>query len=605
MGNKMIKMALLMAACVGSSGIAMAQQKASPAAAQSVVVSGQKNASKWFRAESQHFIVTSDTSTEDARLLLNNLEKLDYVLRAYTKNYRGDGASKQKLSLYYHDRMASFNEVATNQPPEAVGLYNSCGAGVQGFAVHLEPIVNLNNNQLTTHLLGDSLSYIFEAYARHFLYRYTDIRKPDMYVDGFAQYFASVRFSDNQMVIGRVPAGLGQYLHFLREGHRYALTYDDVFTHSTRNPGHAGAEALRLEFLSRSWLLTHYMLSSPEQFPKLDKYLDLVHHEVAASDAFNQAFGISLDDLDSVMMRYQIKGIKVMQVNMPEMPVARINFTSLPNSITDFILADAALKSCPDRKTGEALLRTVSARADGVPNNDVAKLTISRAQIDWGNPRDALPYLTEAVRKDPANADALYLLGAANLRLAEQQPDSLKADSLKSAKTLLTAARRANPGSAEAAFALYRAELGTSDKPGEAVTRNALAAWRNAHEVNTYARAAALSLAYAGRSEEADSAFTLLAHDTREPAMAAWAKNWQARLNVGVSRADLLAEMRREPVIDGGFKEWTVAGSSMMSTITLNAGLEESRAYLEGLNLGNPMEAAQKGNMPISIPPKQ
>ena len=598
MRHRMIKTGLLIAAFFGAAGIAgaagaaPAQQPAPAGAAQTVVVAGQKNASKWFRAESQHFIVTSDTSNEDARLLLNNLEKLDYLLRAYTKNYRIDAGAQQKLSLYYHNRMASFNEVATGQPDEAVGLYNSCGAAVQGFAVHLEPIPKLADTELSKHMLNDSLSYIFEAYTRHFLYRYTDIRKPDAYVDGFALYFSSVRFSDTQVVIGRVPVSLRRYMHFLSEGHRYAMTYDDVLTHSLKDRGNMGAATMRLEYLSRSWLLTHYMLSSTEQFAKRDKYLDLVHHDVPAGDAFEQAFGLAPDKLGETMWRYPLKGIQVMQVNVPELPSAIVNFTSLPDSLTNLVLAEAALKSCPDRKTGEGLLRTVSNLAGAMTNSDAAQLTLSRAQIDWGNPSDALPYLSEATRKNPANAEALYLLGLANLRLAQQQPASSAAMYLTTAKAHLKSARHLAPRSAEAAFALYQAELGAAGSPDDAVLKGVIAAWRNAHEVSSYARAAALSFAYAGRGVEADNAFTLLAHDARDPALAAWAKNWQTRLSTGVSRADLLAEMRREPGAGTGFKEWTVAAGDLMQAVERKAGTEQLRDYLEMMQVQNPLERA-------------
>jgi hypothetical protein len=54
---------------------------------------------------------------------------------------------------------------------------------VQGFAVHLERIASLGDEQLDKAPLNDTLSYAFEAYARHFLYRHTDIRHPS-YIDG-------------------------------------------------------------------------------------------------------------------------------------------------------------------------------------------------------------------------------------------------------------------------------------------------------------------------------------------------------------------------------------------------------------------------------------
>jgi hypothetical protein len=65
-------------------------------AQQSVTVAGQKNASPWLKAESQHFIVFSNTSNDDVRQLLDNLEKLDHVLRLYTNGYRTAPSQSRK-----------------------------------------------------------------------------------------------------------------------------------------------------------------------------------------------------------------------------------------------------------------------------------------------------------------------------------------------------------------------------------------------------------------------------------------------------------------------------------------------------------------------------
>lgn len=72
-------------------------------------------------------------------------------------------------------------------PADAVGLYSSCASGVQGFGVHLERIPSLGDEQLEKAPLNETLSHVFEAYARHFLYRHTDIRTPEWFIEGFAQ----------------------------------------------------------------------------------------------------------------------------------------------------------------------------------------------------------------------------------------------------------------------------------------------------------------------------------------------------------------------------------------------------------------------------------
>lgn len=117
---------------------------------------------------------------------------------------------------------------------------------------------SLADAQLEKTALNDTLTHVFEAYARDFLYRHTDIRLPPWFIEGFAQYFSSVRFSQQQMVVGRVPPAISRYLNFLDSGRKYSLDWEDVLAHcvaNARNDG--GAAGVRLEFDAKSWLLTH------------------------------------------------------------------------------------------------------------------------------------------------------------------------------------------------------------------------------------------------------------------------------------------------------------------------------------------------------------
>ncbi|MEO7494376.1 MAG: hypothetical protein ABIT83_06305, partial [Massilia sp.] len=204
----------------------------------------------------------------------------------------------------------------------------------------------------------------------------------------------------------------------------------------------------------------------------------------------------------------------------------------------------------------------------------------SRAQIDWGNAADALPYLTEAIGENGRNFNALYLLGMANLRLAEQHKDAAGETYLPAAKRNLLLARKVNPASAETAFALYKAELSASGQPGAQAIDGAIAAWRLAHEVSTFAKAAALAHAYAGRPEEAGKALALMARNAGEPDTARWAASWRSRMAGGaVSREDLVAEMRRQAPASSVFQEWTLAGADVMQVVAQNGALEDARVF--------------------------
>ena len=558
-----------------------AQQADPVPSEQRVTVQGMKNASKWFKAESQHFVIYSDTSRHSVSQLLNNLERLDYLLRLYTSPYAKAQPRESKLSLYFQ-RRAGTGALAqfTDTPPrDAVGLYSSCSAGVQGIGGLLDPIVELSNAELTKAPVNSTLAYLFEGYARHFLYRHTTVRAPYSFIEGFALYFAGTRFSDQQLVVGEKPVTVGAYLNFTdRNPTSTSLSNTDVLNdHDSDAINAVGDAAIRLEFAARSWLLAHFMLSTDDNRSRLPRYLELTNGGMPASAALETVFGIKPNELDRVLARYRRTALSVVQLDVPSLPAAQVVYTDLPESVSDYVMIDATLKACPSRATGEALLRSMTSRPQGTPNHPLARLTLSRAQIDWGNPQDAIAALSTLAGGDKGAGEASYLLGMAHLRLAKQQQGAAKAASLAAARRHLADASNADPASAQAAYAQLHADLDGGEAPGDAALTKADLAWKNGRDVNEYARAAALMYAYTGDSAKARQALKVLANNRRDPDMVTWAKQWQTLLQAGVDRGAVLAELRRTPVSGTAIKEWTVTHDTTLQEVNVAAGAESLR----------------------------
>ena len=553
-----------------------AQQANTVPSEQRVTVQGMKNASAWFKAESQHFVIYSDTSRDTVFQLLNNLERLDYLLRLYTSAYGKPQPLESKLTVYFHQRPGALAQFADTPPRDAVGLYNSCSAGVQGAGVLLAPITELANAELSKAPVNDTLSFLFEGYARHFLYRHTTIRGPLSFIDGFALYFANVRFTDNQLVVGAPPATIGKYLDFIEYvPSSNSLSNTDVLNDDdSKATNRAGVAAIKLEFAARSWLLAHFVLSTDDKRTRLARYLNLTYAGTPGSAAFETAFGIKLSELDGVLSRYRRTSLSVVRLDVPSLPAAKIAYTDLPDSVSDYVLFDATLKACPGRATGEALLGNMTSRPGGTPQYPLARFALGRAQIDWGNPQDAIADLSTLAGGDKGSGEASYLLGLAHLRLANQQQGAAKAGSLEAARRHLADAIRADPASAEAAYAQLRAELDSGEAPGEAALAQADFAWKNGREVSEYARAAALMYAYTGDNAKARQALKVLANNRQDHGMVKWATQWQALLLAGVERSEVLAELRRTPASGTAFKEWTISQGSALQEVNLAAGAE-------------------------------
>lgn len=608
---------MCLAAQLCTAGAASAQNGADKNEVQSIHVAGQKDPSAWIVVESQHFKVTSNAGNDAVATLLNNLERLDFVLRSYTKPYRKAAAGAQKLSFTYFDSADDLTKTFPDLPTEGVGLYSTCAAGVQGFGVHLEPIVEQTGKAFVKGPVDDTLAYLFEAYARHFLYRYTTIRTPTSFIDGFAQYFATVRFSDTQMVVGRTPTTMGRYLHFLDEGNNYSLDYTDVLEGrdgaDEGRPGakyaavnYGGQAGIKLEFDARSWLLTHYMLSTEPNRQHTLTYLNLTGHGTAPAQAFEQAFGIKIGDLGNAMWRYRLPGGQVMQVDEPDLPRAEMSFTSLPRSTGQVVVADAVLHSCPSPKRGAEVLRTVATTAARYPDNTRVQMTLSRAQVGYGNPQDALPFLLKATAKDHDNAEAHALLGMAYLRLAEAANGAdggQRTAYLASAHASLLRADALTPRTPDVTLALLQTDVLAQGKPDTQRLAAVIEAWQGAREIDALTRAAFFAYAFQGDGESAAVVLRVLSNNSRDPANAAWAAEWKRRLDAGLTVPDLVGGVRdsTRDVARGGigrFDEWTIANTQIMQNIEYNAGLAKAQHIIDGL-VQNPDPSQQLMSAPV------
>lgn len=81
--------------------------------------------------------------------------------------------------------------------------------------------------------------------------------------------------------------------------------------------------------------------------------------------------------------------------------------------------------------------------------------------------------------------------------------------------------------------------------------------------------------------------------------MARWAKRWQSRLETGVSRGDILAEMRRTPATDAPFQEWTLDKERVMQKVARAYGMEAAEPVIREMQRqsagGPPQETQRQG----------
>jgi hypothetical protein len=526
-----------------------------------IVIKGVRDPSDWLRVESPHFVVLSDDEPDQAADLADNLERLDYMLRLYLKPFMDTEAPDPKFTVVFQRRLNWPAEIGVHHP-FAVARLKSCGAGAQAFTFDGGRMWKLDNATALHNERDFTLMWNLYFYAEAFLYRHTRVRGPRWFLTGVAAYFGGVRFTDTQMVVGRAAGTSYDLLQAIDDGRAKSLSYDDVLHIGA--PSGPGADIVGTpayydawEYLGRAYNLMHFMLSSEENRNKMASYLEQVNGGADPAAAFAGVFGLSGRALDVAMWRYRRSDMKIIQVEVPGLPTPHLDFTRLSRLEGQFVLDNAVLKTCPAPEDGKKLLARLKVNAAQASAVDFAQVTLSRAEVDWGNPRDAIGYLSQAVQRDPYNPETRYLLGLAYLHLAENGGGDQVA-MLAAARDSLTEAAILAPEAPEVSYALFRTGILGAD-PTDKDVKRAVDAWAHGHEVAPFARAGALAYAWLGDAAGAYRVFTTLARNTQELENARWAEAWLARLEKGVPRDELLAAMRKEKPASAGLQGWGIS----------------------------------------------
>ena len=562
-----------------------------------VIVEGQKkpfklfgHARTWIRGESAHFIVYSDASQADAQALIGRLERFHALLRHIAGLDDQPEAAMPKLELYYLAQNDGLTTADPAEPDYAIGLYKSSEEGVQAYAtdMYFHPDAK---SALERQPENEGLSYIFEAYAHHFLAVNDSHRTPLWFIDGFAHYVATARFDDNQAVVGIAPEAYATYLQAIGGQVDYHLEYKDVLTDTDVKAGYGAKDAaeIRNEFGARAWILTHWIESTPENRAKFASYLKAVDDGAAPADAFQTAFGLSPSRLDHTLWAY-LTGRRVMAMKMPFVApsVPDVAFQTLPPSADKLLLWQSALKGGATPAYGTKLLAEIRAEAVNYPQSDLAQDTLDRAEILWGDPRRVLPALTLAAVDKPGDFDSQYLLGRAELAVAQASSGDERAQALTAAKQAFLKAIDIDPNSAATVYFYYRAQILSYDQPNDAALSAAILAWQMAPEVDNYALAAGLAYAHEGRTSDALHVLHTVADDPHGRSLAGIAKTWIARLSAGASDADIVAALKAEvSTPEGGRAQWTLANHAVLTAQAQAAADEQAQEMMnDAVNSG-------------------
>ncbi len=334
-------------------------------------------------------------------------------------------------------------------------------------------VVDLSNENSDT--------ILFHEYAHHYMFQYHNEAYPAWFVEGFAEYLAP---SDLRM--GRMRYGLWS------EGRLNSLAQTNGWipmrTVLSARPNLGSRQGSA--YYAQAWLLTHYMLGTPERKRQFSAYLAAVGRGEESIAAFEEQTGQTPEQLTTSLRSYLGRGVTVYTLTQ-SFPVAEVTVTALPASTEDAIWLDLrSMRSLGDDK--DALLQRVHAMAARHPGERLPTVTLAKYLIKAELPAEAIRTLEPVIAADSADAEALWLMASAEMDVADETEDAVARTALmRQALRRLGAAYEADPFDFRIYMAMSRNRQGAPGYPSDNDLTIAESAYRLAPQLGSTAMRAA------------------------------------------------------------------------------------------------------------------
>lgn len=429
----------------------------------------QSAAADWIKAESPNFVVYSEGSEKALRDYVQELEIFDQLLGRLHGRTRTEPALR-KLPVFLLSDEASMQLVAPGIDRDVAGFYQASVHDV--FAVAEQPDRQHNRASTGSRVLTGGRvtlddSVLKHEYVHHFMLDQFPAAYPSWLKEGWAEYFMTADVEDEFVTYGRAYQNRawwlvnGTWLSLRDLMNRTEIKGDEVAM-----------------FYAQSWLLTHYLLSTPAGREQISDFAQRVVGGEDQVTALEGATGRSLDEIEQALRRYMSAGIQYRRRPLADFQQVDVRITQLPPSAEQLLLVDQRVKRTTKDESGELLgqVRRLAARH---PEDGFAQIALARAESRFGDLAKAESLLEERLAKTPDDVDALQLLGATMLRKAEAESDPAKAASLRrSARARIGAAFKLDPDRFQTQYLYIQSRMDEPDFPNDndiSVLQDALA----------------------------------------------------------------------------------------------------------------------------------
>ena len=412
---------------------------------------------EWKTVETQNFIYHSEDDVEAIKTNVQQLETLDTLVRALTGNTKEPGIAK--VRIFELRDMGMLNRWMGAYGVGGFYTNNDMGPYLFTIRQNLKRQNTIRKTENSDLVWGPQVRQ--HEYLHHYMYQYFNANYPSWYSEGFAEYYGSMTFPEENVVeIGHAPLFR---MDSLRDNPWVPV--QQLLT--ARNYSEIGSGNLGAIY-AQGWLLTHMAARNPEVGKQLADYLNRLTRGEPYADAATAAFG-DLDKLDKDLRDHR-KGLQAVRLSLKPLDFGEIKVTERDEFESDLFTYYVRVNmgiSDEDLPLIREHVRELRSENMDHPLGLEVQARLAQGALDWD---EQLALGTRMLELDPDSALGKYFKGHAMVELVEKgSPD----EAYDAGRELLADAAKSDLTNPEPLIAFYRSYLKGDDIP-PAHAQNAL-----------------------------------------------------------------------------------------------------------------------------------
>lgn len=421
-------------------------------------------ATDWYRAETQHFIVYSEDTERGTREFAQDLERLDEVLRILTGVGEDDGSlpPSAKVTVFRFGETADMSALAAGNRNTGIGgFFIGRAHGSVAFVPRRRDRQRVRSatELVDEDMMLDPKATLFHEYVHYFMFQHRDAPYPLWYSEGFAELFSNVQFEEDRFVIGEVPPWRSPALATIPID--LAATFDPPARRTRETVGRTYAHG---------WLIASHLNLNPARRGQMGQYMVAISQGATPMEAAEQAFG-DLEVLRQELEEFRRGRARILRVPYAVNADPAIEIRQLAED--EAARMDLMIRSerGVDEQEAQRLVPQARSLVAQYPQSTAVLMAATEAEFDARNYAEAEALAQRVMELDPESTEAAIYNADVALRQSFADPSRLV-----EARRRFAAANRMENDHAYPLYGYYLTYLFDESQPVPEQARQALEA---------------------------------------------------------------------------------------------------------------------------------